>query len=196
MVQASRAVPPQTGRTMADAQAGVAKRLAWIAAGYVLALVGGSVAVAVNEALMPAVISDTSGGMVAFGDVVLFLEVASVIGLVPTWFLLRLLTQRAPRFLLVAELAMAALGPASWLSVIAMATVVRGLPSAVATLIGPFAAFVAIPRIVVGPGVLVVEAVTFLLMRGRVARVLLAGAMLMDLIPLGVFALRFLTSPH
>jgi hypothetical protein len=37
---------------------------------------------------------------------------------------------------------------------------------------------------------LVIEAATFLLVRERVARALLAGAMLMDLVPLSMFALH------
>jgi hypothetical protein len=39
---------------------------------------------------------------------------------------------------------------------------------------------------------LVIEAATFLLVRGRVTRALLVVAMLMDLIPLGMFALHFM----
>jgi hypothetical protein len=34
----------------------------------------------------------------------------------------------------------------------------------------------------------VIEAATFLLVRGRVTRALLAAAMLMDLVPIGMFA--------
>jgi hypothetical protein len=66
------------------------------------------------------------------------------------------------------------------------------LPVAVSQLLGLFIAFVAIPRMVFGPVLLVIEAVTFLLVRGRVTRALLAVAMLMDLVPLGVFALHML----
>jgi hypothetical protein len=39
-----------------------------------------------------------------------------------------------------------------------------------------------------GSPLLAIEAATFLLIRGRVARALLAAAMLMDLIPLSLFA--------
>ena len=58
---------------------------------------------------------------------------------------------------------------------------------------GPIAGivhFAAIPRMVLGPVLLVVEAVTALLLRDRWARVLLAGAMLMDIVPLSLFALH------
>lgn len=41
-----------------------------------------------------------------------------------------------------------------------------------------------------GPVLLVIEAATFFLVRERVARALLAAAMLMDLIPLSMFALH------
>ena len=43
---------------------------------------------------------------------------------------------------------------------------------------------------VFGPVLLVIEGATFLLVRGRVTRALLAVAMLMDLVPLGMFALH------
>jgi hypothetical protein len=63
-------------------------------------------------------------------------------------------------------------------------------------LLGLFVAFVAIPRMVCGPVVMVIEAVTFLLMRGRIPRALLAAAVLMDLVPLGLFALHMLRATH
>ena len=59
-------------------------------------------------------------------------------------------------------------------------------------LLGPLIAFVAIPRMVLGPVLLVIEAVTFLLLRGRAARTLLAAATLMDIVPLCLFALHML----
>ena len=45
---------------------------------------------------------------------------------------------------------------------------------------------------VLGPVLLVIEAVAFILVRGRVTRALLVVAMLMDLIPLGMFALHMM----
>ena len=51
-------------------------------------------------------------------------------------------------------------------------------------------AFGAIPRMVFGPVLLVIEGVTFLLVREGIARALLAAAMLMELVPLGIFALH------
>jgi hypothetical protein len=42
----------------------------------------------------------------------------------------------------------------------------------------------------VAVAVLVIEGVTFLLVRKGIARALLAAAMLMDLVPLGIFALH------
>ena len=169
-----------------------AKKLALIAAGYALAVAGGLAAVAVNELLMPADIAATSPGMVAFGDMVLFLLATGFLGLVPTWFVLTLFVEKAPRALLATELVIAALGPASWLALVDMAggAPVPHPPETAAPLLGLLIAFGAIPRIVAGPVVLVIEAATFLLVRGRVARALLAAAMLMDLVPLGMFAWR------
>jgi len=65
------------------------------------------------------------------------------------------------------------------------------LPQAVGALFGLFVAFVGIPRMVFGPVLLVIEAATFFLVRARVARALLAAAMLMDLVPLSMYALHF-----
>jgi hypothetical protein len=130
--------------------------------------------------------------MVAFGDVILFMLAAGFLGLVPTWFLLKLCVEKAPRAVLATELLIAAIGPASWLAVVYMAgsPPVPNQPQAVGELVGLLLAFGAIPRIVAGPILLVIEGATFLLVRGRVGRVLLAAAMLMDLVPLSMFALH------
>jgi hypothetical protein len=68
----------------------VAKKLALIAVGYGLAVGGGIAAVAVNELFIPYDTRQSSGGMVAFGDLILFLLVAGFLSLPPTWFLLKL----------------------------------------------------------------------------------------------------------
>ena len=49
------------------------KKLALIAIGYILSVVVGFVAAAVNEALMPDDVAQGSPGMVAFGDMILFI---------------------------------------------------------------------------------------------------------------------------
>src|SRR6202451_1494352 len=103
-----------------------AKRLAWIAAGYALCVVAGFAAVTVNELRMPEDVAQGSPGMVAFGDMILFVLVTGFVGLAPTWFLLKLFIEKAPRALLVIALLVAALGPASWLAVTHMAT--RSIP--------------------------------------------------------------------
>lgn len=168
------------------------KKLGLIAAGYVLSFVGGLAAVAVNEALMPADIAQTSGGMVAFGNMILFVLVAGFLGLAPTWFVLKLSIEKAPRALLAVELTIAAIGPVSWLAMLYLASDASptNLPEAARGLLGLLIAFVAIPRIVFGPVLLVIEGVTFLLARGRVTRALLAAAMVMDIVPLSLFALH------
>ena len=170
------------------------KKLALIAAGYALCVVAGLAAVTVNELRMPADVAQGSPGMVAFGDMILFVLVAGFVGLVPTWFLLKLFIEKAPRALLAMVLLIAALGPASWLAVMHMASGLSppNAPEAVGQLLGLFIAFVAIPRMVFGPVLLVIEAATFLLVRERVTRALLAVAMLMDLVPLGMFALHMM----
>ena len=169
-----------------------AMRLALIVVGYALSIAGGLAAVAVNEAFMPVDIAQTSGGMVAFGDMILLVLVAGFLSLAPTWFLLRLAVEKAPRALLAIELLLAAIGLASWLTMLYLASGASptSLPETVSGLLGPFIAFIAIPRIVFGPVMLVIEGATFLLLRERVTRAFLATAMLMDLVPLSLFALH------
>jgi hypothetical protein len=169
-----------------------AKRLALIVAGCALSVAGGLAAVALNELFMPADIAQTSGGMVAFGDMILFVLVAGFLSLVPTWFLLKLAVAKAPCALLATELLIAAIGPASWLAMACLAggDSLPNLPQAVGELLTQLIAFGALPRIVFGPVLLVIEGATFLLIRERVARALVATAMLMDLVPLSLFALH------
>jgi hypothetical protein len=171
-----------------------AKRLALIAAGYVLCLVAGFAAVTVNELRMSEDVAQGSPGMVAFGDMILFVLVTGFAGVVPTWFLLKLFIAKAPRALFAIVLLVAAMGPVSWLTVRHMAGGLNppNMPEPAGALLGLFIAFVAIPRMVLGPVVVVIEAATFFLVRGRVTRALLAVAMLMDLVPLGMFALHML----
>jgi hypothetical protein len=177
---------------------GTAKKLALITAGYILALCGGLAAVAINELRIAEDIKETSGGMVAFGDMVLFLLAVGFLSLVPTLFLLKLCVEKMPRTLVVIELLIAAMGPASWLAVVYLG---RGanpanLPPAVGELLALFVPFGAISRMVLGPVLLVIEAVTFFLIRGRTIRALLTVAMLMDIIPLSMFALNMVRAPH
>ena len=70
------------------------------------------------------------------------------------------------------------------------------VPQAAAQLFGKFLAFGAIPRMVLGPVLVVIEGVTFFLFRGGVARALLAGAVLMDVVPIGLYALHFARTVH
>ena len=169
----------------------VAKRLGLIALGYALAVAGGFAAVAVNECFMPDDVAQGSPGMVAFGDMILLVLATGFFSLLPTWFLLKLAIEKSPRALLAALLLAAVAGPLSWLAVIYLA---GGPPSdppqAVNQLLGLLLAFGAIPRIVAGPALLAIEALTIFLVRQSVARTLLAAAMTMDIIPLCLFALH------
>ncbi len=176
----------------------VGKKLVLIALGYVLAIMGGLAAVTVNELLIADDIKETSGGMVAFGDMVLFMLAAGFFSLAPTWFLVKLAVEKAPRVLLAAELLLAAFGPVSWLAVkwIAPGPSPRSVPEAVYGALGAFVAFGAIPRIVLGPVLLAIEAATFFLVRQRLTRVFLAAAMLMDLVPLGIYAWHMFGATH
>jgi hypothetical protein len=74
------------------------KALALIAVGYTLAIVGGVAAVALSELFMSEdAAPQGSDGMVAFGDVVLFILATGFLSLAPTWFLLRLGVAKARR---------------------------------------------------------------------------------------------------
>ena len=86
------------------------KRLALIAVGYALCVVAGCAAVTVNELRMPEDVAQGSPGMVAFGDMILFVLVVGFVGLVPTWFLVKLFIEKAPRALLAIALLVAARG--------------------------------------------------------------------------------------
>jgi hypothetical protein len=169
----------------------VPKKLALIALGFLLAVVAGCGAVTVNELLMPADISQGSPGMVAFGDMILFVLVTGFVGILPTLFLLRLAIDKAPRASLNALAVVALAGPVSWLVVRQLAGGPPvGPPQILAQLLGPLIAFVAIPRIVAGPVVVVAEGLAMLLVRQRNMRIVLAAAMLMDLVPIGLYALH------
>jgi hypothetical protein len=174
------------------------KKLALIAAGYGLSVVGGIAAVAINELLIPDDVKRSSGGMVAFGDMIVFVLGAGVVSLVPTWFLLKLCVEKIPRSLIAAELLIAATGPASWLAVTCMAAgaTPHRLSKAFIGVLGPLIAFGAIPRMVFGPVLLMVEGATFFLARERLTRTLLSAAMLMDFIPLSIFALHMAAATY
>ncbi len=169
----------------------VPKKLALIALGYVLSLMAGCGAVTVNELMMPADISQGSPGMVAFGDMILFVLVTGFVGLLPTLFLLRLAIDKAPRASLVALVVVALAGPLSWLT---MKLLAGGPPAApypaFLRFLGPLIAFGAIPRIVIGPVLVVAEGLAMLLVRQRNMRIVLAVAILMDLVPMGIYASR------
>jgi hypothetical protein len=174
-----------------------AKRLAWIAGGYAFAVGAGFAAVAVNELFMAEDVAQGSPGMVAFGDMILFVLAAGIVGLIPTLFLLKLFVEKAPRTLIAIELLLAVLGVASWLAVTSLAGGANPRePAAIGQMLGLFIAFIAIPRIVFGPVLLVIEGLTFLLVPVRAARALLVAAALMDLVPLGLYALHMARVPH
>jgi len=170
----------------------VVKRLGLIAVGYVLAVAGGFAAAVINDLLMPADISQGSPGMVAFGDMILFVLVTGFLGLLPTFFLLKLAIDKAPRASLVALAVVALAGPLSWLAMVDMAHRGPGpyVPPFGGQLFGLLIAFVAIPRIVAGPVFVVAEGLAMFLVRLRAMRLVLAATMLMDLVPMGLYAVR------
>lgn len=174
----------------------VAKRLGLIAVGYVLAVAGGLVAAGINDLLMPDDIAQGSPGMVAFGDMILLVLVIGFLGLLPTFFLLKLAIEKVPRAALAVLVLVALAGPLSWLAMVDLAHRGPGpyVPAVGGQLFGWLIAFVAVPRIVVGPVLVVAEGLAMFLVRQRTMRIVLATAMLMDLIPMGIYAARMVSA--
>jgi hypothetical protein len=144
--------------------------------------------------MMPSDISQGSPGMVAFGDMILFVLVTGFVALVPTLFLLRLAIDKAPGASLAALVAVSLAGPLSWLSMMLLAGgPPPNPPSALIRVLGPLIAFGAIPRIVAGPVVVVAEGLAMLLVWQRSMRIVLAVAILMDVVPMGLYALRMVS---
>ena len=111
---------------------------------------------------------------------------------------MKLWVENAPRALLATILVIAATGPLSWLAVIYLlggpdpsTSPIAGKP-----MLGQLIAFVAIPRMVFGPILVVVEGAAFFLIRARPTRAVLAIAVLMDFIPLALYALHVARMPH
>ncbi len=106
--------------------------------------------------------------------------------------------ENAPRTLLAAILVIAATGPLSWLAAIDLFGGPDPSTSALAgkPVLGPLIAFIAIPRLVFGPILIVVGGAAFFMMRGRLTRVVLAVAVVMDFIPLALYALHVARLPH
>jgi hypothetical protein len=169
-----------------------ATQLILIAGAYALALAGGAGAVALNEMMIPPDVSQASGGMVAFGDMVLFVLVAGLLGLLPTWFLLKLALSAAPRWTLAGLLLLAAAGPASWLATAYLAggPPVAGATGQLGAWLGVAIAFLAIPRIVLGPVVVMLEAAAMALTPNRRTRLVLGAGMLLDIVPWALFILH------
>jgi hypothetical protein len=95
---------------------------------------------------------------------------------------------------LAALFVLATTGPVSWILTLSISADPRGGgPSQDSDVwLGLLVAFWAIPRIVLGPLIVLVETATCFLARDQSARLLLAAMILMDIIPLGLF-LRHLT---
>ena len=169
----------------------VPKQLALIALGYVIAIVGGFAAVAITNSdagrHLPRLARHGRlwrHGPAGAGDG-LSRPVADL-------SLIRLAIAQAPRASLVALTVMALAGPLSWLAMVALAHRGPGpyVPAFGGQSFGWLIAFAAIPRIVVGPILVVAEGLAMILVRQRNMRIVLAATMLMDLIPIGLYALH------
>lgn len=167
------------------------KKLGWIAAGY-----GAAAAVAVlvlrarYQFLDPAVVT-ASSGMYAGGDLIGFVLIAGTLGLVPTFFLLRLATEAYPRALAAVLLTLSATGPLSLLLLTAVLPEPLQLSPAVKNALGAAMVFLIFPRVVGIPVMFAVLGVAFLLAQDNRARVLLACGLAIEAVPLILIALHF-----
>ena len=121
------------------------RQLAWISAGYAAALAAAALSVWVRNLFVSPADQLAMSGMLAAGDSIQFVLVAGALGLVPTFFLLRLLAQGWPRALAWALLAVAATGPLGWL---VMAGLVKFpvMPRAFSELVGLALVLLVFPR--------------------------------------------------
>ena len=162
-----------------------------IALGYVLSLVAGCGAVTVNELLMPSDISQGSPGMVAFGDKILFVLVAGFVGMVPTLFLLRLAIDKAPRASLAVLAVVVLAGLLSWLTMQLLAGgAPAGPPSGLSSGCRPAHCLRRHTQDRRRPGRRGGRGAGDDLRPAVSMRAVLAAAMLMDLVPMGIDASR------
>ena len=173
------------------------KRLGWIGAGYGAAA---AVAVFVLTArywfIDPADVSAMSG-MFAGGDAIGFVLIAGALGLVPTFFLLRLATETHPRALAAALLTLSATAPLSlWLlSVLSSGSLPR--QGTLNDLLGLAMVFLIGPRVVAIPVVFIILALALLMAREKRTRVWLACGLVLEAVPLILLVIHFaLTTPQ
>ena len=167
------------------------RQLAWISAGYAAALAAAALSVWVRNLFVSPADQLAMSGMLAAGDSIQFVLVAGALGLVPTFFLLRLLAQGWPRALAWALLAVAATGPLGWL---VMAGLVKFpvMPRALSELVGLALVLLVFPRAVASPVVFAALALALVLARDRRSRALLTVALSLEGVPLALVALHFL----
>jgi hypothetical protein len=173
----------------------VYKRLAWIAAGYAAAAVVAVAAIYVRYiGVDPAVVS-ASSGMYAGGDIVLFVLIAGTAGLIPTYFLARLVCESYPNAFTWAVFALACTGPLAWGMMLWLAmgyTKAGGPPDAIHQVLGLMIPFFAFPRVVASPVVLAVLGLGLYLSREKGSRRLLSLGLLLEGAPLAWYLLRLL----
>ncbi len=162
------------------------KRALWILAGYALAVGAGVLAVWARSFTVDPADLAASSGMHAFADLVLFLAVAGVVAMAPTWMLLRALPRgerpwsiASAVFLVIGVTALAAAG-VRWAAL--------GTASPPGSLLTRWAG-VAILRALVAPGFVLANGICALAApSGKPRRLFVLAAVLEMLGVLGVFA--------
>src|SRR5262249_55356323 len=145
--------------------AGMWKRFAWIAAGFVLAAAAADFAVHARYWFIDPRDVAGSQGMFAAGDLILFVFVFGVLSLLPALFLLHTLLQTHPRQLPRLLFALSASGPLCWglFMLAADRSLATHLPGALGDLYGMALVLLIGPRIVASPITFFFVAVALLL---------------------------------
>jgi hypothetical protein len=122
---------------------------------------------------------------------IVFVLAAGFLGILPTWFLLKVGIKAAPRALLVGGIVVALIGPFSWLSGERRQSIKSGPQHRRAGRLSHH-----LPRHSAHGGRPGPAGVSFLILRDREMRMLLAAAMLMNAVPLGLFGSHMARAPH
>ena len=167
------------------------KRLGWIGAGYAAAVAVAACVVSARYWFVNAADVSAMSGMYAGGDLIGFVLVAGMLGLAPTFFLLRLATETYPRALAAALLAVSATGPLSLWLLSVLASHSPHLQRTLNELLGLALVFLIAPRVVAIPVMVIVLGLALLLARERRTRVLLACGLALEAAPLVLIILHF-----
>jgi hypothetical protein len=168
---------------------GTAKRLAWIAAGFALALAAGALAVWARNLMIDQRDASASSGMYAAGDAILFVGVACTLSLVPALFLLRWAVDAFPRGVPWALLALSLSGPVCWVLFGVLASGGSHVPAGIRDMLGLLLVTVIAPRVIASPIAFLFVAIATFMIEGRGPRRMLSWGLALEALPIALFAI-------